>query len=114
MAHTRLMARTAVTLSISMPPRTRSLLESLRKDRSASEYVRRLVEEDAARRALHSPSLAELELAEARRDLPDAWLLRELPDPLEDARAFPSAGMLAGSAVSLGALAPADLRPAAH
>jgi len=111
MGETQVVARTAVTLSISMPAPTRRLLDDLREGRSVSEYVRRLVEQDAARRLRRAPTAAELELEQARRELPRAWRRRQ-PDLLERSRAFPSAAGLAGASVVLEGLDRTQLRPA--
>jgi hypothetical protein len=106
------MARTAVTFSISMPAPTRELLDGLREGRPVSEYVRSLVEQDAARRALISPAMAQLELARARHDLPPVWLRERQPDLLEPNRECPSVERLAGATAALDRLDAAALRPA--
>jgi hypothetical protein len=106
------MARTAVTISVSMPPEVRDLLEALREESTPSEYVRRLVETDAARRALDSPELALAEVARAQAELPAAWLHEDLGDPLEDARRVPEVDGLVGADVYAGDLSLQDLKPA--
>ncbi len=106
------MARTAVTISVSMPPEVRDLLDSLRQDLTPSEYVRQLVESDAARRALESPQLALAEIARAQAELPLAWLREDLPDPLEDMRQVPPADSLVDADVDASGFNFADLKPA--
>lgn len=106
------MARTAVTVSVSMPPEVRDLLEALREESTPSEYVRRLVETDGARRALESPELALAEVTRAQAELPSAWLREDLGDPLEEARWMPDATGLVGAAVYAGDLNLQDLKPA--
>src|SRR5579875_3561901 len=98
MGETQVVARTAVTLSISMPAPTRRLLDDLREGCSVSEYVRRLVEQDAARRLRRPPVRAESE--EIDPTLPRAWRRRQL-DLLEQNRAFPSVVNLVGASVIL-------------
>jgi hypothetical protein len=104
-----MVTRTAVTFSISMPPSTRRLLDDLREGCSVSEYVRRLVEQDAARRLRRPPVRAESE--EIDPTLPRAWRRRQL-DLLEQNRAFPSVVNLVGASVILEGLGRAELRPA--
>jgi|SRR5579859_1154053 len=105
------MARTAVTISVSMRPEVRDLLDSLREDLTPSEYVRRLVESDAARRALESPQLALAEIARAQAELPSTWLREDLPDPLDEARQVPPADHLVGADVDATNINLADLKP---
>jgi len=111
MGDTRVVTRTAVTLSISMPAPTRRLLDDLRGGHSVSEYVRHLVEQDAARRLRRSPATAGTEPGRAAGELPRSWRRRQ-PDPLEGIRAFPSAAGLAGASIVLEDLDRAPLRPA--
>lgn len=106
------MARTAVTISVSMPPEVRDLLDSLRDDLTPSEYVRQLVESDAARRALESPELALAEIARAQAELPLTWLREDLPDPLDGVRQVPPADSMVGSDVDATDFNLADLKPA--
>lgn len=107
------MARIAVTISVSMPPEVRDLLDSLREDMTPSEYVRQLVESDAARRTLESPQLALAEIARAQAELPLAWLREDLPDPLDEVRQLPPADRLVGADVDASNFNFADLKPAA-
>ncbi|HLH69266.1 MAG TPA: hypothetical protein VKY90_09615 [Candidatus Dormibacteraeota bacterium] len=109
MGETQVVARTAVTLSISMPAPTRRLLDDLREGRSVSEYVRRLVEQDAARRLRRSPTQAGLE--EVGQEPPRSWR-RQQPDLLEPTRSFPSVAELVGASVLLGDLGRTEPRPA--
>lgn len=106
------MARSAVTISVSMPPEVRNLLDSLREDLTPSEYVRQLVESDAARRALESPQLALAEIARAQAELPLSWLREDLPDPLHEVRQVPLADRMVGADVDASGFNLADLKPA--
>jgi Arc/MetJ-type ribon-helix-helix transcriptional regulator len=78
------MSRSAVTVSISMPPETRELMDRLRGSASQSEYVRRLVEAEVARRGVNEAWLALARLADAQAEIPDSWRRDDLPDLLED------------------------------
>ncbi len=77
-----------------------------------SEYVRGLVEQDAARRALTSPAMARLELARARHELPAVWLREHRPDLLEPGRGNPSVEPLDGATAALDRLKLIALGPA--
>lgn len=110
--YTERMARTAVTISVSMPPDVRDLLDSLRENLTPSEYVRQLVESDAARRALESPELALAEIGRAQAELPLAWLREDLPDPLDEVRQTPPADSLVDAFVDAIDINLAELKPA--
>ena len=103
------MARSVVTIRVSMPAEVRDLLEALREESTPSEYLRRLVETDATRRALESPALALAEVARAQAELPAAWLHEDRGDPLEDARRVPKVDGLVGADVYAGDLSLQDL-----
>jgi len=95
-----------------MPPEVRDLLEALREESTPSEYVRRLVESDGARRALDSPELALAEVTRAQAELPSAWLHEDLGDPLEELRRLPDVGGLVGADVYAGDINLQGLKPA--
>lgn len=95
-----------------MPPEARDLLDVLREESTPSEYVRRLVEADAARRALESPQLALAEVTRAQAELPPSWFREDLPDPLEEVRRVPPAERLVGADVDAGDLQLPDVKPA--
>lgn len=103
------MARSAVTIRVSMSVEVRDLLEALREESTPSKYLRRLVEADAVRRALESPAVALAEVARAQAELPAAWLHEDLGDPLEDARRVPEGEGLVGADVYAGDLSLQDL-----
>ena len=103
------MARSAVTIRVSMSVEVRDLLEALREDSTLSEYLRRLVEADATRRALESPAVALAEVVRAQAELPAAWLQEDLGDSLEDARRVPVGDGLVGADVYAGDLSLQDL-----
>jgi hypothetical protein len=94
-----------------MPPEVRNLLDSLREDLTPSEYVRRLVESDAARRALNSPAFALAEIARAQAELPLSWLREDLSDPLDEVHHLPEAEGLVGAAVDATDLNLSKLKP---
>ena len=92
-----------------MSVEVRDRLEALREDSTPSEYLRRLVEADATRRALESPAVALAEVARAQAELPAAWLHEDLGDPLEDARRVREGDVLVGADVYAGDLSLQDL-----
>lgn len=106
-----IMARTAVTLSISMSAEVRRLVDVLRGERSPSEYVRDLIERDAARRALDSQEIALREIARAQALLPESWLVDEWPDP-DELREPGDVSPLVGASVDMSGLAQDELRSA--
>jgi len=106
------MARSAVTIRVSMSVEVRDLLEALREEWTPSEYLRRLVEADATRRALESPAVALAEVVRAQAELPATWLQEDLGDSPEDARRVPVCDGLVGADVHAGDLSLQDLKPA--
>ncbi len=95
-----------------MSPETRELMDRLRAGLPPSEYVRGLVEEDAARHALSDPQLALAKVAEAQRDIPPAWQRDDLPDLLADLLKGADVSAVIGAEVEAGNLSREELGPA--
>ncbi len=95
-----------------MPPEARELMDRLRAGVTPSEYLRGLVEADGARRALSDPYLALAYLAEAQRQLPEAWQSEDMPDLLADDLTGTDVSAIVGAEVDASGLTREDLGPA--